>query len=289
MKYNPLPHDARNQHKEEQSMTSNIRKTRNATLTFALAGVLLSLPQISFAAGRPYGVAAQAQEETAAVSRLNKKQFKDVKVSIENGIATLSGTVDLYEYKADAEKAVHKVKGVEAIRNLIQVAGPTVPDNELKAKLGEKLAYDRVGYPGETTFNAITIGVENGVVTLAGHARFDWDKDSAVSLVSTYPGVKDVINDIEVDPTSIMDDQTRIAVARAVYGNSVLNKYAIDPAKPIRISVQNGHVELYGVVDSDTDKNIAFIQANSVPGVFSVKNYLQVANQSSEKKQTAVQ
>jgi osmotically-inducible protein OsmY len=78
-------------------------------------------------------------------------------------------------------------------------------------------------------------------------------------------------------------------VARAVYGNSVLNKYAIDPAKPIRISVQNGHVELYGVVDSDTDKNIAFIQANSVPGVFSVKNYLQVANQSSEKKQTAVQ
>ena len=266
-------------------MTSNILKTRNALFAFALAGVLLSLPQISLAAGRPSGAAAQAQEDTDAANRLNKKQFKDVKVSVQNGIATLTGTVGLYEYKADAEKAVHKVKGVEAIRNLIQVGGPTVPDNELKAKLGEKLAYDRVGYPGETTFSAITIGVDNGVVTLAGHARFDWDKDSAVSLVSTYPGVKDVINDIEVDPVSIMDDQTRIAVARAVYGNSVLNKYAMDPAKPIRISVQNGHVELYGVVDSQTDKNIANIQANTVPGVFSVKNYIQVANQPNESKQ----
>jgi osmotically-inducible protein OsmY len=68
-----------------------------------------------------------------------------------------------------------------------------------------------------------------------------------------------------------------------------LNKYAIDPAKPIRISVQNGHVELYGIVDNQTDKNVAFIQANSVPGVFSVKNYLQVANQPTESKQIAAQ
>jgi len=178
---------------------------------------------------------------------------------------------------------VHKVKGVEGVRNMIQVGGSSVPDAELKAKLGEKLAWDRVGY-GDVAFNAITIGVENGVVTLAGHARSDVDKDSAVSLVSTYPGVKEVVNDIEVDPVSIMDDRTRMQVARAVYGNSVLSKYANDPAKPIRISVQNGHVELYGVVDNQTDKNIANIQANTVPGVFSVKNYIQVANASSESR-----
>jgi osmotically-inducible protein OsmY len=239
------------------------------------------------AAGSPPGVAAQAQEETAAAGRLNKKQFKDVKVVIDNSVATLTGNVDLFEYKADAEKAMHKVKGVEAVRNLIQVGGPNVPDSELKAKLGEKLAWDRVGYGN--AFNSIALGVENGVVTLGGHARTDVDKDSAVSLVSTYPGVKDVVNDIEVDPVSIMDDQTRMAVARAIYTNSFLSKYAIDPAKPIRISVQNGHVELYGVVDNQTDKNVANIQANSVPGVFSVKNYLQVANQSSEKKQVAAQ
>jgi osmotically-inducible protein OsmY len=96
-----------------------------------------------------------------------------------------------------------------------------------------------------------------------------------------------VVNEIEVDPVSMMDDQTRMAVARAVYGYPTLNKYAIDPAKSIRISVQNGHVELYGVVDNQTDKNIAFLQANSVPGVFSVKNYLQVANQTSESNKVS--
>ena len=53
----------------------------------------------------------------------------------------------------------------------------------------------------------------------------------------------------------------------------------LDPAKPIRISVQSGNVELYGVVDSQSDKDTAYIRANSVPGVFSVKNYLQVAGQ----------
>ena len=96
--------------------------------------------------------------------------------------------------------------------------------------------------------------------------------------------MKDVTDEIEVDPTSIMDDQTRLAVARAVYGYPTLNKYAIDPAKPIRISVQNGHVSLYGVVDSKADKDTAYIRANGVPGVFSVKNYLQVAGQPAESE-----
>jgi hypothetical protein len=82
-----------------------------------------------------------------------------------------------------------------------------------------------------------------------------------------------------------MDNQVRIAVARAVYGYPSLNKYAIDPEKPIRIAVQNGNVALYGEVDSEADKNAAFIRANGVPGVFSVKNYLQVANQPGEKSQ----
>src|SRR5208282_3470139 len=147
-------------------------------------------------------------------------------------------------------------------------------------KLAEKLAYDRVGYGN--AFNAIGVSVQNGAVTLGGHARTDVDKDSALALVSTYPGVKDVIGEIEVDPVSIMDDQTRLQVARAVYGYPSLNKYAIDPVKPIRISVQNGHVELYGTVDSQADKDTAFLRANGVSGVFSVKNYLQVAGQQPE-------
>ena len=73
---------------------------------------------------------------------------------------------------------------------------------------------------------------------------------------------KDVVDNIEVLPTSIMDDDLRIRVARAIYGNSALSRYAMDPQKPIRIVVDNGHVSLYGVVDSAMDKQIAEVQAN---------------------------
>jgi osmotically-inducible protein OsmY len=102
------------------------------------------------------------------------------------------------------------------------------------------------------------------------------DKDSALSLVRNYPGVKDVVDNIEVAPLSPMDDRIRLAEARAIYGTPQLNKYAIDPAKPIRITVVNGNVTLSGVVDNQADKDIAGIKANGVPGVFKVINNLQV-------------
>jgi osmotically-inducible protein OsmY len=250
-----------------------------------VVGALLSLPQASFATPRMGATPSMQGDEssvaTAIQGKLNKKQFQNVKVTVENGVATLSGTVDLYEYKADADKRTHKVKGVNAVRNEIQVAGNSVSDDELKQKLLEKLEYDRVGYGN--AFNAISLNVQNGMVTLGGHARTDVDKDSALALVSTYPGVKDVVDDIEVDPVSIMDNQIRMQVARAVYSFPTLTKYAMDPGKPIRISVQNGNVELYGVVDNQSEKDAANIRANTVPGVFSVKNYIQVANGSNEK------
>jgi hyperosmotically inducible periplasmic protein len=271
----------------QQERTINMARTicicPTALLAAAVTVVAFGFPQAATAATTTVMAADQHDGENDAQGRLKKSQFKDVKVSVDdNGIATLTGNVGLYEYKKDAANRVRKAKGVSAVRNEIQVSGPSTSDEELKKKLGEKLAYDRVGYGN--AFNSITLGVENGVVTLGGHARTDVDKDSALALASTYPGVKDVVDDIEVDPTSIMDDQTRMAVARSVYGYSTLNKYAIDPAKPIRISVQNGHVELYGVVDSKADKDAAYLRANSVPGVFSVKNYLQVAGQPSESE-----
>ena len=194
----------------------------------------------------------------------------------------MSGTVSLYEFKADADKTVHKIKGVTAVRNDIQVAGPTVPDAQLQRILLDKVSSVSIGYGN--MFDAISVDVQDGVVTLAGHSHDYPNRDSALAVVSTTPGVKDVIDDVAVDPVSPMDNGIRLAVARAVYGFPSLNRYAIDPEKPIRISVQNGHVELYGVVDSLADKEAAGIRANTVPGVFSVENYLQVAGQPAEKQ-----
>ncbi len=226
---------------------------------------------------------ADAQIQAEVTKALDNKRFSNVKVAVQGGIVTLTGTVDLYSAKEDADKKVHHRKNVKAVQNLITVAGPTVEDLTLRDKLGEKLAYDRVGY-GTTAFNAITIGVQNGVVTLGGVAYGPTDKDSALSVVENYPGVKDVVDNIEVAPPSPMDDRIRIAEARAIYGYPSLNKYSIDPAKPIRITVVNGNVTLSGVVDSQADKDTANIRANGVPGVFKVTNNLQVASGSSSGK-----
>ena len=154
---------------------ASIVNSRKLLLSAAvLFAALLALSQIA--------PAAQAQDVASAVrAKLTKSQYKDVQVSVDaNGIATLRGTVGLYEYKADADKTVHKIKGVTAVRNDIQVAGPTVPDSQLQKSLGEKLAYDRVGYGN--VFDAITLQIQNGVVTLGGHSHDYPNRDSALGL-----------------------------------------------------------------------------------------------------------
>jgi osmotically-inducible protein OsmY len=254
---------------------SNVRRAGLLVLAavLAVAGSIRVLAQDG-------GNDAQVQAEV--MKALDNKRFKDVKVSVHNDVVTLTGTVDLYSAKQDADNRAHHRKDVKGVENQIQVAGPVVEDVTLRNKLAEKLAYDRVGY-GTTAFNSFTIGVENGAVTLGGTAYGPSDKDSAISLVENYPGVKDVIDNIEVAPVSPMDDRIRLAEARAIYGFPTLNKYAIDPAKPIRITVVNGNVTLTGVVDSQSDKDVANIRANSVPGVFKVTNNLQVVGDTAEK------
>ena len=224
-----------------------------------------------------------AQILKEAQNKLKNKRFSGVQVAVQSGVVHLTGTVPLYADKQDAEKNVGKVKNVTSLINDIQVQAGETTDQQLADKIGKQLAYDRVGYGN--AFNAITVSVNNGVVTLGGHALGPVAKDSALNLAKRTPGVQNVVDKIQVDPVSPMDDQTRIAVARRVYGYPSLNKYAINPANPIRITVINGHVILSGVVDNQSDKDVAGIQANTVPGVFSVTNNLQVAGQEQEKRQ----
>src|SRR5205085_7368713 len=96
-----------------------------------------------------------------------KKQFRNVQASVEDGIVTLKGTVDLYQDKLDAAKKAKKTEHASGVRNLIQVAGPTVSDSQLQAQLAKKLRYDRVGYY-DNMFDYLTIGVNNGVATISG-------------------------------------------------------------------------------------------------------------------------
>jgi len=203
------------------------------------------------------------------------KRLQTVNSSVDDGIVTLTGTVGLYQDKLDAAKKIKKVKDVTGVRNDVTVAGETVPDAQLEKKLAKQLAYDRVGYY-DNAFNYVALSVKDGVVTLSGDTVWDPPKDSALAIVAATPGVKDVVDDVKVLPVSNFDDSIRARTARAIYRDSVLSKYAIDPVHPIRIVVDNGHVTLYGTVESAMDKTIAGIRANSVPGAFSVDNKLVV-------------
>ena len=258
-------------------------KRATHVLTLALAAVLVlgsqvMVPQASYAMGQN----AQTDNNIQAQLQNDLKKYKNVQISVKNGIVDLEGTVNDYATKETIDKRVHRAKNVVAVRNKLQIAGAgEMTDAQLQQKIVQKLQYDRVGYGN--AFNAISVNVQNGVVTLAGNALGPVAADSAVSLVSHFPGVQDVIDNIQVDPLSPMDDRSRMQVYRAIYGYPSLQKYSLNPAQPIRITVVNGNVTLNGVVDSQADKNVAGIRANSVPGIFKVVNNLQVASSSNEK------
>jgi hyperosmotically inducible protein len=264
-------------------------KTTRIGTSFALALALLAAVPVlnmprAFASPTINETTDQSDQQLRSdlAKEFSKDRFKNVHIGVNSGVVTLTGSVDLFADKEDAYKRARHAKNFIALRDELRIGGARISDQDLRETLVQKLTYDRVGY-GTTTFNAISVDVRDGVVRLGGHAYGPMDSSSALSAVSYTPGVQDVIDEIQVDPTSPMDDGVRLKVARAVYGYPSLNRYAIDPARPIRISVQNGNVTLFGVVDTAADRDMANIRANSVPGVFKVTNELQVGNDRSER------
>jgi len=242
-----------------------------------LAGALVAVGLLSatLMAQPPSAARYDNQIQAAVAQKLAaKNQFSDVKAAVEDGVVTLTGTVDLYQRKLDAAKLARKAAKAQGVRNLITVAGPTVTDAKLEQKLATKLTYVRVGY--DNTFDYFALGVKDGVVTVEGQDRTGIGRDEALADIANMPGVKDVVDNISVAPTSNFDDRIRLSALRAIYGDSVLSRYAMDPARPIRIIVANGHVTLYGAVDSAMDKQLAGMKAGQIPGAFSVDNKLQV-------------
>ena len=123
----------------------------------------------------------------------------------------------------------------------------------------------------------------DATVTLFGQVTRPTLKSDAENVVKRIEGVERVVNNIEVLPTSMMDDEIRRAAYRAIYGNEVLSQYQMRAVPPIHIIVKNGHITLEGVVAREMDKQIAGMQANSVHGVFSVTNNLVVEDEGKEK------
>jgi len=159
---------------------------------------------------------------------------------------------------------------------------PQRDEKKMRANLTREIRHQLLLLPNYSVFDNLQFKIDGDKVTLLGQVARPSLKSDAEHAVKSLEGVAKIDNQIEVLPTSPMDDQLRRAVYHAIYGENALWRYGMSALPSIHIIVNNGNVTLEGVVDNDTDKNLANLRASQVPNVFSVKNNLTVA--ASEKK-----
>jgi hyperosmotically inducible protein len=160
--------------------------------------------------------------------------------------------------------------------SLPAAAAPQEKDARTR-RVESEVQHELLGLPYYTVFDFLAFRVEAaGTVRLLGQVVRPTLKSDAERRVKGIPGVEQVINDIEVLPTSPADDRIRLAVARSIYRTEALERYGFQSQPSIHIVVKNGNVSLEGVVDTEQDKIIAGLKAREVGGVFDVKNNLVV-------------
>lgn len=165
----------------------------------------------------------------------------------------------------------------------------------------------RIGsLPDYAVFDWITFGIRGRTLVLKGYASRPIVKEDAGNAVKGIPGIESVDNEIQVLPLSPMDDRIRAEVYNRIYTQPGLDIYNAgagplrggfgrflaggitnDPPlgyHAIHIIVDNGHVTLYGVVNSSMDSTLANMRANQAPGVFSVDDDLIVAGSNAKGK-----
>jgi hyperosmotically inducible protein len=150
----------------------------------------------------------------------------------------------------------------------------------VKGDLADAVRHELVMLPYYSVFDDFQFTVDNGTVTLGGEVTRPVLKSDAENAVKRIAGVTNVVNNIKVLPLSSFDNRIRVAAYRSVFGSAGLYRYAMGTNPSIHIIVNNGHVTLKGVVSNQGDKNLAYIRANGVPGVFSVTNELLVEGNS---------
>jgi len=179
-------------------------------------------------------------------------------------------------------------------------AAPPEAKQQQVLKLAQEVRKQIVTQPQFGVFDSIHFAIEGNTVILRGYASRPTLKSGIENSVKRIEGVDKVTNEIEVLPASQNDDRLRARVYASIYGYAPLQRYTSNRGGPrgvpsvaraaggitndpptgfhaIHIVVKNGNVILTGVVDSDSDLTLAGMRANTVPGVFSVDNDLQVA------------
>ena len=157
---------------------------------------------------------------------------------------------------------------------------------EAENQLIKEVRHKLVMLPYYSVFDNLAYRVDGRTVTLQGQVVDAVVKSDAENSVKRIEGVDKVVNNIEVLPPSPMDDRIRRQAYKAIYSYGPLFKYGHMTVPPIHIIVKSGRITLDRVVDNETDKNLAGLRANQVPGTFQVTNNLRVVPPSGGKQKT---
>ena len=150
--------------------------------------------------------------------------------------------------------------------------------------LAERVRHEILMYSNYTLWDDISFRVDNGNVLLLGAVSQPYKSSDLQRIVQHIPGVASVTNELKVLPLSPQDDRLRLQVARAIYRDPVLSRYAMGAVPSIHIIVDNGKVTLTGVVNNTMEKQVAGIRASSAGLSFGpVINNLAVENPPAKK------
>jgi len=166
--------------------------------------------------------------------------------------------------------------GIFAMLLLTVVPAVALGQSAIDPQLARRVRRELVTLPYYGVFDNLEYSINSGTVTLSGQVVRPTTRSDAEGRVKRIKGVSRVVNNIEVLPLSRFDDDIRRATFRSVSRMGGLYRYLQGTNPSLHIIVARGHVTLEGVVSGSGDRNLAYMAANRVPGVFSVTNNLKV-------------